>query len=160
MKIYVPETTVSRGSDKVVVPLGQDAWHGFAEEVMWARKVGDERYELQNTPFFAKGLAFLDVVNVRRRGGRLVVVNTETPSRRSTYRAFVKQDAPRLQVERVLTRLSELGCTYESYQDACWTLYAIDVPAHAIDGAYGVLEEAERQRLLDFEEGHFGGREQ
>jgi hypothetical protein len=159
MKIYVPNATAPKGLDKVIVPLGQDAWHGFAEEAMWAKKVGDELYELHNTPFFAKGLAFLDVVTVRQKDGRLVVINTSTPSRRSTYRALVQQDAPQPQVGQALAKLAALGCTYESYEDVKWTLYAFDIPASAVDAAYKTLDAAEKQGLLDFEEGHFGGRE-
>lgn len=89
MKTSQPKAIDSKGLDKVYVRLGQDAWHGFGEEALWAREVGDGLYELQNTPFFAKGLAFLDVVSVRREDGRLVVTSTSVPSRRSTYRALV-----------------------------------------------------------------------
>ncbi len=159
MKIFVPKAAAPKGLDKVIVPLGQDAWHGFAEEAMWAKEVGDGLYELQNTPFFAKGLAFSDVVTVRPQDGRLVVISTSTPSRRSTYWALVQQDAPQPQVGKALGELAALGCTYESYEDSKWTLYAFDVPASAVDAAYKALDAAEKQGLLDFEEGHFGGRE-
>lgn len=159
MKIYVPKADPPKGLDEVIIPLGQDAWHGFAEETMWAKKVSDDLYELQNTPFFAKGLSFLDVVTVKLHNGRLLVMDKSTLSRRSTYRAVVQHDASQASTTRVLQELAALGATYESYEDPKWTLYAFDVPASAVDMTYRTLEAAEREGLLDFEEGNFGGRE-
>jgi len=160
VKVYIPKTTgASNALDKVVVPLGEDEWHGFGEEAVWARRLGDGLYEVQNSPFFAKGLAYLDVVRATRRDDRLLVVEVVTPSRHSTYRLLVKSEAPQSQVRDSLNELVASGCTFESYVESGWTLYSFDVPPAAIDAAYRVISAAERNDLWDFEEGHFGGRE-
>jgi Domain of unknown function (DUF4265) len=145
---------------KVAISLGIENWHGFSEELMWAKPMDDGRYELQNTPFFAKGFAFLDSVLAQEEGNRLLVVGTSAPSRHSTYRAVIQSSIPRSSVEAALNEMASLGTTFESYEDPKWTLYAFDVPPSVVDSAYKTLDKFERQGLWDFEEGHFGGRDQ
>jgi len=160
VKVYIPKTTGdSSALEKVVVPLGADEWHGFGEEVVWARRLGDGLYEIQNSPFFAKDLAYLDVVRAIRRDDRLLVVEIVSTSRHSTYRLLVNSDAPQSQVRDSLNELVASGCTYESYVESGWTLYSFDVPPAAVDAAYRVISAAEKNGLWDFEEGNFGGRE-
>lgn len=126
---------------------------------MWVKKVGDGLYQLQNTPFFAKGLAYLDVVSARAENGRLVLGGVKDASRRSTYRVHVKAATPTPSVQPLFAQLMALGCTYESYVETLWTLFAWDVPASAVDAAYTILDTGEKQGIWAFEEGHYGGRE-
>lgn len=160
MKMFDAKTeAASKELEKVIVPLEQDAWHGFTEEVMWAKEVNNGQYELQNTPFFAKGLAFLDVVTVQSLDGRLVMTNVSRHSRHSTYRALIQNDTSLPQLEKILKDLAIMNCTYESYKDTKWTLYTFDIPPSSVDLVYKVLDSAGKQGVLDFEEGHFGGRD-
>jgi len=159
-KIYIAKPpSRTAGLERIIVPLGDRPWHGFAEETMWAKKVGDGLYQLQNTPFFAKGLAYLDVVSARAEDGRLMLDGVKDASRRSTYRVHVKAATPTASVQPLFDQLTALGCTYESYVETLWTLFAWDVPASAVDGAYKILDTAEKQGIWTFEEGHYGGRE-
>jgi len=144
--------------DKVIVPLDRDSSFGFSEEALWARQVAEGLYELQNAPFFARGFSFLDVVITELRDGRLIVTGTSRSSGRSTYRAFVRNDASQVEVEKALGQMKKLRCTFESYVENQWTLYAFDVQCSVVDAAYTVLETAEAQGVWDFDEGHFGGR--
>jgi uncharacterized protein DUF4265 len=157
MKILERETQADTALVKIVVPFEADAWHSFSAETLWAADLGEGTYELRNTPFFATGLAFRDVVRARPADGRLVLVQTVRRSGHSTYRAlFGREKAPE-SIAPTLKGLADLGCTYESFESAKWILYAIDVPPPAARMAYGILASAEEHGILDFEEGHFGG---
>ena len=85
-------------------------------ETLWAYSVGDDRYRLDNTPWFAYRVSCGDVVEARvpepgefpefvrvvqKSGFRTVRVILEPPA----------DEAPESQA--ILERLRELGCTYE-----------------------------------------------
>jgi hypothetical protein len=160
IKTYIPKLSMQApGIKRITVSLGDAPWHGFAEETMWAKQVGDGLYQLRNTPFFAKGLAYMDVVYARCDGKGLVFQGVKIASRRSTYRVLVRGSTPTSAVEPLREQLLALGCTYEGYQGESWELFAWDVPALSVDAAYRVLEAGEREGVWSFEEGHFGGRE-
>ena len=125
---------------------------------MWARNVGNDLYEIQNTPFFAKGLAYLDVVRAELREGSLTVIEAVTPSRHSTYRIFV--DHSGAEVKELIQQLTNLGCSHESYKTEEWILYELDVQHKSVEGSFKLLQEGEALGLWDFDEGHFGGRDQ
>jgi hypothetical protein len=144
---------------KLIVSLGSDSWHGFAEEEIWVKPVGTEAYEVHNTPFFAKGIAYLDVVSAKEAKNRLVLDRIVRPSRHSTYRALV-QRADDQRARELMIELSRLDSTYEVYDGPDWRLYAFDVPAKSVDAAYKVLQRGADDHVWDFDEGHFGGREQ
>lgn len=159
MTIFEPQTREFQDTFvKVTVPLEPNAWHRFRQEAMWARKVGNDLYELQNTPFFAKGLAYLDVVRAEPREGSLTVIEPITRSRHSTYRIFVEHSDT--EVKRLIQQLTNVGCSHESYKTEEWVLYAVDVPPKSVDGSFKLLQEGETLGLWDFDEGHFGGRDQ
>jgi Domain of unknown function (DUF4265) len=159
-KTYIAkQPSQTAGLEKIIVTLGEKPWHGFAEETLWVKKVNDNLYQLQNTPFFAKGLAYLDIVSAKTENGRLMFSGVSDTSRRSTYRVHLKAATPAPSVQPLFNQLTALGCTYESYVETLWTLFAWDVPASAIDAAYKILDTGEKQELWAFEEGHYGGRE-
>jgi Domain of unknown function (DUF4265) len=143
---------------KVVVDLGVDQWHGYAQESLWAKRVGPGEFEVQNTPFFAKGLAYLDVVSAMPKGELLVIDRVIAPTTHSTYRILIN-DACREPSESLLEQLSKLGCTYESFRGSGWTLYAYDVPPQSIEAVYAVLREGLARKVWDFDEGVFRGRQ-
>lgn len=159
-KTFALDAPIKRGNfEKIAVSLGDRPWHGYSEEAMWVKKVGDGLYQLQNTPFFAKGLAYLDIVSARLESGRLVFLDVQEASRRSTYRIHVKNATLQPPVQHALQELRALGCTFESYEQPLWTLYALDVPASTVDLAYKVLDIGEKNSLWEFDEGLFGGRD-
>lgn len=153
-----PDMRVQRdGLRKLVVPLGDDAWHRFKEESLWALPKGERIFELHNTPFFAKGLAYLDLVAVEEVEGRVLVKHVIQHSMRSTYRVLVNPGVSESTFNARFIHLSDLGCSYESYVTPDWTLYAWDVPHGVVDSAYRIFDAGERDGVWSFEEGHFGG---
>ena len=54
--------SASRELTKITFELERAAWHGQATETLWGEEVGSGRYRLLNSPFFATGVSFMDVV--------------------------------------------------------------------------------------------------
>lgn len=160
MKTYIHRDKFSQSIiSKLIIPLGHNEWHGFTEECVWVKHLGNDLYQIENIPFFAKGLAYLDIVHAELENGEFIFKTKFTSSRTSTYRVFVPHQASGLLLKEGLNKLVELGCTYESYKESEWTLYAFDVPPNIVDAAYSILHDVEKKGLWDFEEGYFGGRD-
>jgi len=60
----------------VIFKLNQDAylWPPVATERMWACKVGEGQYKIDNIPFYARGVSANDVVSVIEEGGVLFLI--------------------------------------------------------------------------------------
>ncbi len=129
---------------------------------MWAKPIAvgnfGGMYELQNSPFFARGVSYLDIVMGELRPGdddTIHYIKTYRPSRHSTYRAIVKDGEYRF--DEYWNKLQNYGCTYEYAKWQSGRLYSIDVPPEAdIYGVYKILEQAEFAGVWEFEEGHMG----
>lgn len=142
---------------KIIFDLGSDTWHGFATESVWATNLGSGVYQLENSPFFAKGVSFRDTVMTSQVAGQIQVIGPGLKSGHSTYRILVWPDKhnPVLFAE-FWEPLERLGCSYE-HGDFGYQLYAVDVPETAdIKIAYACLESGEQKSAWDFEEGHCG----
>jgi hypothetical protein len=94
---------------------------------LWATPLGDERFRLENSPFFAYGVSWLDVVLAAHDEGRLHdFVSVAEKSGHRTVRVIVDREEP--QRDALLALAKALGCKYEGFQPR---LYAIDVPPAA-----------------------------
>ncbi len=78
---------------KVVFFLGEDEWHGYETESVWAEQVSDTRCRLRNTPFYAKGVSFEDVVFVQKKKGSLWFESVSLAGGHSTYRVIARMCA-------------------------------------------------------------------
>lgn len=77
----------SSSSSKVKVWFKlEDAWHDSATESLWASNLGDGLYRLENSPFYAFGVSFLDTVTAIERYGRLWFDKVVLRGGHSTYR--------------------------------------------------------------------------
>tara|TARA_X000001388_G_C2176201_1_gene101750 strand:- start:105 stop:566 length:462 start_codon:yes stop_codon:yes gene_type:complete len=149
--------TTDNQIQKVIFDLGSDTWHGFSIESVWATNLGSGVYQLENSPFFAKGISFKDTVMTSQVAGRIQVIGLGSESGHSTYRILVSQDKhDPLLFAKFWEPLERLGCSYE-HGDFGYQLYAVDVPETAdIEIAYACLERGEQNGAWDFEEGHCG----
>jgi hypothetical protein len=99
-------------------------------ETMWATPVGPDRYRLENSPFYAYRVSWLDVVEARPdETGLPVFARVIAKSGHRTVRVILVpgvDEAPERQ--RVLDDLVALGCSYEGYNPR---YFSIDVPAEA-----------------------------
>ena len=143
--------------EKVVFDLGTNAWHGFKTESVWATRLHDEVYRIENTPFFAKGVSFQDSVMTKLDGNQRFFADLVSSSGRSTYRILMLENEHNSAVFGDYWKpLERLGCSYEQgvfgYQ-----LFAVDVPPSTnIEAVYSFLEHGERDGTWTFEEGHCG----
>lgn len=110
-------------SDKVKVLLQA----GENVETLWAERVGADRFRLQNSPFWAYGVSWLDVVQARPDAtGMLAMTDVVEKSGHRTLRVFL--DAPPNESPRdaaILQGVNALGCTYEGMTSR---YVAVDVP--------------------------------
>ncbi len=134
---------------KVFVDL-PNHWDSKGES-MWARPLGDNLYELHNSPFAAYDLNYLDVVfavpdadglkprvrRIERRGGH------------RTLRVIFTRDTDRAERDRILSRLDTLGATYENANS---TQYSLDIaPEHNYQAICEELWKWEESGLLEYE---------
>lgn len=137
---------------------------GDATESVWAEPVsGDSStFVIRNTPFFAKGVSFLDTVIAdidKDRDDVFIFSRAKKGSGHSTYRIIIEQISKTFL--SYWKKLEKLGCSYESasYEtsEGDKILYAIDVPALTdIYAVYTILEKGEKNGIWIFEEGHCG----
>ena len=142
---------------KMTIPLGDNAWHRFGSETVWVEGLPDKTLRLRNTPFFAKGVSYLDIVDVKVEDHELVFAGVRSRGGHSTYRLILDDAVTDQQFAERWKTLEALGCTYESFKDSGLRLYAIDVPPLSdVKEVFAALKAAERDGVWDFEEGHFG----
>jgi hypothetical protein len=96
-------------------------------ETIWATPVGVNQYRLENSPFFAYRVSWLDVVEAfADQTGLPVVQRRVEKSGHRTVRLILVpgvDEAPERQ--HVLDDLNALGCTYEGYNPR---YFSIDIP--------------------------------
>jgi hypothetical protein len=133
---------------------------GGSPERLWAKRLSGKSggFELQNSPFYAKGVSCLDVVETAEdpaSPGELIYRRTVFPSAHSTYRILV--DKGNESFSGWWAKLAKLGCTYEYSDEGEKLLYAADIPPSAnIFEVYGILEAGEKELVWLFDEGHCG----
>ncbi|KZL28222.1 DUF4265 domain-containing protein [Pseudovibrio sp. Ad37] len=141
---------------KLVFQLDPHDWHGIDSETVWVRSLGGNRYKLENTPFFACGVANGDELLANRQKGQLVFDRVDKASGHSTYRIMVEETTQPEEFSKQWSKLEKLGCTCEDI-DADPPLFSVDIPANVdIHVAYSILEEGEGLGIWAFEEGHCG----
>src|SRR5580704_1656618 len=100
---------------------------GHTTETLWARQVEPNRYQLDNSPFFAYGVSWQDIVEAQvGSDGVLEFVRCVKKSGNRTVRVIF-QDFRSADPEaaKVLTGVCDLGCTYEGMQPR---LVSMNVP--------------------------------
>ena len=135
---------------KVRIELPDDNMLNSSAETLWAESLGNDLYKLKNSPFWAYGFSFEDVVIAK--GEDIPTVETvHSHSGHSTYRVLLEKgvfDSDRFQ--SAWSKLELLGCTYEGSQSS---LLSIDVPAESdIFKVYELLEMGEVTNVWEFEE--------
>lgn len=121
--------------------------------------VADERYALDNSPFYVYGVSLGDVVTVREWNGRLLFESVAERGGHSTYRVKLPLGADHEHFERYWPKLATLGCSYEGSSANERRLYSIDIPPGVdVGAAYAVLDEYERAGAWEFEEVHYCNR--
>jgi hypothetical protein len=142
---------------KVLFELEQDD-SGFppeTHETLWAIPT-DGGYRLDNVPFFAKGVAYGDVVaGSLIEGDNIGFSSVVRPSGHSTCRVVLVDDDADVKAARRI--FEELGCSTELSHLSGY--FAVDVPAEvAMSDVLAILEAGQADDRWDFDVGVFGDR--
>ena len=142
---------------KVVIFLGDDEWHGYQTESLWAEKISSNRCRIRNTPFYAKGVSFEDVAFIQEKDDGLWFESISLAAGHSTYRILLDKSIPKTDFQKYWSPIENLGCSYESADSGKMLLLAVDVPPSVdIHKMYALLEDGEQAKVWNFEEGHCG----
>lgn len=95
-------------------------------ETLWASPIGSNQYKLDNSPFFAYGVSWQDIVEAHGSGDSfpefLAVVQK---SGNRTVRIVFDTNVYSPESEKVMAQLRDLGCTYEGMPPR---LISVNVP--------------------------------
>lgn len=143
--------------EKVLFELQEAEWHSAGTETLWATPLLANEFRLENSPFYARGYSFEDVVFAQFDSARgfPVVQRVVRKSGRSTYALRVIQGiASNKRFLLYWEPLEKIGCTYEN---ADGVLLIVDVPAQTrIHEAYRLLEIGEHAGVWEFQEQNVG----
>lgn len=142
-----PRSGPRRTTFEVAFDLKAEApnWPPVEVERLWGEKTAvDSELRLLNVPFFARGVAYGDLVRVRpdRDRDELVFERLNSESGHSTLRITVLDKSARREIQG---RLREAGCSWETAAQFA-SLLAVDVPA---DCDYRALRNWLKARMAD-----------
>jgi hypothetical protein len=125
-------------------------------EWLWASRVGSSTFKIDNIPFFAKSIAYGDIVAAEQTDQGLVFTDLVEASGHSTVRVVIYREGGsdeqlRPAVEGIMQSLKALGCDTELSHIP--NLIAVDVPPSVNYGAVsGFLSKQEQGGHLSYEE--------
>ena len=143
-------------SVKIRITLPFTDWHDYSAETLWATPIGNNEFVLENSPFFANELSFMDTIyaevkeendfpefkHVTKRGGH------------STYRIVLENATTLEKYNEYIKPLNDIGCTFEGFKER---QYALDVPPETdINKAFELLKIGESDEVWFFESSHIG----
>ena len=124
-------------------------------ENMWAESV-ENGFRLENSPFYAYGVSYQDIVSAELDDGILVFKGILTRGGHSTYRILTSDKAQDDLFDERWAPLQNLGCTYEHSSADGVNLYSVDLaPGIDVHQAFQLMAEAEEAGAWIFEEAHF-----
>lgn len=127
-----------------------------ASENLYAQPYGDDKYIVDNSPFYAFDISFCDVVSVIKDGESLIFDKVLERGGHSTYRIKLPKGKDHKYFISLWGDLERLGCTYEGSSANEQRLYSIDIPQNTdVLTVYKILECNEEKSLWEFEEGHY-----
>jgi hypothetical protein len=147
----------------VTFNLDPEDWHGLPSEGLWAEPVeaakAGARFRLQNSPFFATGVSYLDTVRARLADEGLEFTDVVARGGHSTYMLLVPPASR--DFATYWRGLETRGCTYERksirLSVGSRMLYSVDVPPSSdFAEISAILDQGERDKVWVFQEGHRG----
>lgn len=129
----------------------------YATESVWAEYKTSDSFIVLNSPFYAKGVSYLDEVHFTVEDDVPYFLEIFQKGGHSTYRILQKYEDQKKIFVQNWRPLEDLGCTYESKIAADQVLYSVDVPPEAdIKQVYTFLEKGEKEGVWFFEEADYG----
>ena len=126
----------------------EEGWPPADWEMLWAIPRGGGQFELDNIPFFAKGVASGDLIAVVTQGERLIFDRLLSEGGHSTIRIIMYELSLK---DSIREMLRGLGCETEGSHLP--SLFAVDVPPSAdYQLVVSLLDEKARADILEYEE--------
>ena len=120
-------------------------------ESVWASKSGDY-YRIENIPFFAKNVAFGDIVSVEDEDGALYFDSLIEASGHSVVRIIMFNEND---FSDVTKSIEAMGCSWEGSRIK--TLISVDIPPEiSYDKVKAYLEKGRTEGLFDYQEACLG----
>jgi hypothetical protein len=135
------------------LPPDVDGWPPVRSEGLWALPLGGDTYRLDNTPWFARGLAADDVVEaLAGSDGILWAIRRVEWGGRQTVRVIPQRIGPLSgDPQAVLNAFAPLGARGEGVQQ--YGMVALDIPPDvALTEVKSLLVAGERDGRWDYEE--------
>ncbi len=131
-----------------IILVYKDLEGNIAEEIVWAKALGNGLYQIDNIPFYAPNVSYNDIVTVENDEGLLYFDGLERSSGHSTIQVVFFDES---KVKNVLEELVLLGCKWEGMEGKPY--YAIDVSPdiHYAD-VRNILNQAFEAKFLDYKE--------
>lgn len=120
-----------------------DDWEGI-----WASPLGGDKYEVDNIPFFVKGISCGDIIEAEKVGDLLQFQRLVTGFDNSTIRLIIYDLS---QTEDVCRRLRGLGCSVEG--SGTEGLISIHVPKKHVNPVRHFIRAGFERGEWDYEEG-------
>jgi len=120
-------------------------------ESLWARPMGDDRYAIENIPFYAYDLNYGDIVEARAAAPELKpsVLRVVERSGHRTIRVFFQDSVTEEERTRHLRSLDDMHVTFERCKER---YYALDLaPEASIDAVRDRLDEFAAGGVLEYE---------
>jgi Domain of unknown function (DUF4265) len=148
---------------KIAFDLDHTEWHGHPAETLWADlvpEIGANTFLLKNSPFFAMGVSYLDIVEGMPTEGSELFDFKRVIKRggHSTYMLLVEDKQPRF--HEYWNSLESLGCSYEhggpielpiGYRH----FYSVDVPPSTnLAQVIARLEKGQADNIWMYQEGY------
>lgn len=128
---------------------GEDGYPPVTTESLWAKEVPEIGYQLDNVPFYAKGVSWNDIVEAEPdEDGSLNFKRVVRQAGHSTIRVMVFDEA---EVSPLRKELEKLGC--DSEQDYVHQLISVDIPPTVdIRNVWNLLEQCLSDDKLEYED--------
>ena len=127
-------------------------WPPVSVETLWVESLGGEKFRIDNSPFFVKGISVDDIVEGRLEGAddeeMLYFVRKLESSRHSTIQVIVLVDDI---VSEIKSDVAAAGCHIEV---SPWpSMFSIDIPDRPlVDVIHGLFDERSSLGQLEYED--------
>jgi hypothetical protein len=140
----------------VIVSFEIETGAGKVAENLHAIDMGDDLYCLDNSPFYAYGVSFCDIVLAPKVEGVRKFVRVARYQGHSTYRLRLPAGLGHESFLKHWAAIANLGCSFEGFGAHARRLYTIDVPPDVdLPAVYRELERGEENGWWNFEEAHY-----
>jgi len=142
---------------KIEFNLNPEDQQEVETETLWAKEIGPNLFQIENSPFFIFGISADDVVSAEEDGGILRFRGAVSRGGHSTYRVFL-QDGRTINSSDFMNYWQPIGFLGATFENANNSFVSVDIPpGKDVAAIYALLQKGEDDGVWAFEEAHYGG---